>query len=107
MTAWGFDSCTHEQRSQSVFWQKKVNAAAPRNKPGKFMMWYDPSSEASFAMDQTGVALSHLEANHMVMCLHRMIVTEGIEWVDFMKFEGCNAPGESQEQATVWLQNQL
>ncbi len=54
---------------QSIFWQKKVNAAALCNKPGKFSMWYDPATEASFMVDQMGVSLSQLEANHKVLCL--------------------------------------
>ncbi len=58
-------------------------------------------------MDQTRVALSHLEANHVVLCLCQTIIAEGIDQVEFMKFEGCNAPGESQEQATAWLQGQM
>ncbi len=43
----------------------------------------------------------------MVLCLCRMIIAEGIDRLDFMKFKGCNVPGESQEQATTWLQSQM
>ncbi len=58
MTAWGLDGCTHDQRMQSVFWQKKVNVLEPRNKPNKFLMWYNPLTEASFMVTQLGVSLS-------------------------------------------------
>ncbi len=58
MTSWGLDRCTHDQRMQSVFWQKKVNALAPCNKPNQFSMWYNTSAEASFIVEQLGVSLS-------------------------------------------------
>ncbi len=45
MTLWGFHGCTHDQWTQSLFWQKKVNVKAPRNKPTKFSMWYNPATE--------------------------------------------------------------
>ncbi len=80
--------------------QKKVNAQAPCNKPNKFTMWYGPATEASFMVDQMGVLLSWLEANHKVLCLHRMITQAGMECMDFITFDGCNMPGESQELAT-------
>ncbi len=48
---------------------------------------------------QVGVSLSWLEANHKALCLRSMITQEG-ERVDFLTFDGCNVPGESQEQAT-------
>ncbi len=58
-------------------------------------------------VDQVGVLLSRLEANHKVLCLRQTIVVAGIDRVDFMTFDGCNAPGESQAQATNRLQGQL
>ncbi len=64
MTSWGSDRCTHDHRLQSIFWQKKVNADAPCNKPTKFSMWYNPAMVASFMVNQKGVSLSWLEANH-------------------------------------------
>ncbi len=64
---------------QSMFWQKKVNAEAPRNKPGKFSMWYNLATEALFVVDQVGVSLSRLEANHKVLCLRQTITSEGME----------------------------
>ncbi len=42
MIAWGFDRCTHGQRMQSVFWQKKVNVLEVCNKLNKFSMWHNP-----------------------------------------------------------------
>ncbi len=36
VTAWGFDGCIHDQRTQSVFWQKKANVGAKRNKLNRF-----------------------------------------------------------------------
>ncbi len=64
MTAWGFDGCTHDQRTQSVFWQKKANIGVICDKPNKFLMWYNPLLESSFMVKEVGVSLSRLEANH-------------------------------------------
>ncbi len=100
MTAWGLDGCTFDQRSQSVFWQKKVNALEPCNKLNQFSMWYNLSAEASFMVIQLGVALSRLEANHKVLCLHCTITSAGMDRVEQITFEGCNVPGESQDLAT-------
>ncbi len=47
-----------------------------------------------------GVSLSWLEANHKVLCLHRMITMQGVDQVEFITFEGCNVPGEGQAQTT-------
>ncbi len=88
MTAWGLDGCTYDQRSQSIFWQKKVNALALHTKPNQFSMWYNPSTEASFMVEQLGVSLARLEANHKVLCLHHTITTAGVDHVHFIMFEG-------------------
>ncbi len=63
-------------------------------------MWYNLAMEASFMVDQIGVSLSWLEANHKVLCLHQTITQAGLEHMDFIMFEGCNVPGESQALAT-------
>ncbi len=95
MTAWGLDGHTHDQRMQSVFWQKKVNILELRKMPNKFSMWYNPLTEASFMVMQLGVSVSRLEANHKILCLRHTITTEGVERVQQILFEGCNMPGES------------
>ncbi len=95
MTAWGFDGCTHDQRTQSVFWQKKANVLEVRNKLNRYSMWYNPLIEASFVVKQVGVSLSWLEANHKLLCLRHTITTEGVECVNQILFEGCDVPGES------------
>ncbi len=66
----------------------------------KFAIWYDPATGALFMVDQMGVSLSWLEANQKVLCLHRTITAAGVECMEFITFDGCNVPGESQEQAT-------
>ncbi len=48
VTAWGFDGCTHDQRTQSVFWQKKANMQAKCDKLNKFSTWYNLLLESSF-----------------------------------------------------------
>ncbi len=107
MTAWGFDGCTHNQRTQSIFWQKKVNVLVAHDKPNRFSMWYNPLTEASFVVKQVGVSLSQLEANHKLLCLRRTITTEGVECINQILFEGCNVPGESQDLATNRLQREM
>ncbi len=54
MMAWILNGRTHDQKTQSIYWQKKINAAALRDKPGPFAMWFDPYMEASFMVDQVG-----------------------------------------------------
>ncbi len=78
MTAWGFDGRTHDQRTQSVFWQKKANAAAKRDKPTPFSGWFNTTSEASFMVHEMGVSLSRLQVNHKLLCLRHTITNEGI-----------------------------
>ncbi len=107
MTSWGFDGCTHDQRMQSVFWQKKVNVLEPCNKLNQFLMWYNPSTGASFMVMQLGVSLSRLEANHKLLCLCCMITLEGVDCVEQILFEGCNMPRESQDMVTNRLQRQM
>ncbi len=107
VTAWGFDGRTHDQRTQSVFWQKKANVGAVHDKPNKFSTWYNPLLESSFMVKEVGVSLSRLEANHKILCLCCTIMTEGIEWVNQIRFDGCNMPGESQDRATNQLQRQM
>ncbi len=79
LTAWGFDGRTHDQRTQSMFWQKKAHAMATRDKLNRFSMWYNPLLEASFVVKEVGVSLSRLEANHKLLCLRHTITMEGIE----------------------------
>ncbi len=66
----------------------------------KFSMWYSPATGASFMVNQMGVSLSWLEANHKVLCLCRMITQPGVECMEFITFEGCYVLGEDQAQAT-------
>ncbi len=56
--AWNFDGVMHDQRAQSVFYQKKVNPEALRPKPGEFSIWFNPWVEASFAVDQISISIS-------------------------------------------------
>ncbi len=79
MTSWGFDGRTHDQQTQSFFWQKKVNIEAPHNKPMKFSKWYNLATEASFMVNLMGVSLSQLEANHKVLCLCHTITPQGVD----------------------------
>ncbi len=58
-------------------------------------------------VQETGVALSRLEANHTVLCLRRTITNEGIQWVEQIRFEGCGVPGESDDQTANCLQSQM
>ncbi len=60
VTAWGFDGRTHDQRTQSVFWQKKVNVGVKHNKPNRFSTWFNPILESSFMVTKMGVSLSRL-----------------------------------------------
>ncbi len=53
VTAWGFDRWTHDQRTQSVFWQKKANAAVKHDKPTCFSTWFNPNIKASFMVHET------------------------------------------------------
>ncbi len=107
MTAWGLDGHTFDQRMQSIFWQKKVNALELCNKPNQFLMWYNLLAEASFMVVQLAVSLSRLEANHKVLCLRHTITSAGVECMDQILFEDCNVPGESQDLATNQLQGKL
>ncbi len=63
-------------------------------------MWYNPVTEASSMVDQLGVSLSWLEANHKVLCLRQTIMSAGVDRVEFITFEGCNVLGKSQALAT-------
>ncbi len=92
---------------QSVFWQKKANAAARRDKPTLFSGWFTLGSEASYMVQEMGVSLSRLEANHVLLCLHRTITNEGIQRVEQIRFEGCGVPGESQDETANRLQGQM
>ncbi len=107
VTSWGFDGRTHDQRMQSVFWQKKANAVAKRDKPNPYSAWFNPNSEASFMVHETGVSLSWLQVNHKLLCLRCTITSEGIDRVNQIRFDGCNVPGESQEEATNRLKGQM
>ncbi len=79
VTAWGFDGWMHDQRTQSVFWQKKANAAARCDKPTPFSGWFNPNSEASSMVHEMGVSLSRVQVNHKLLCLRCTIMTEGID----------------------------
>ncbi len=100
IAAWGFDGWMHDQRTQSVFWQKKANAAATREKPSPFSGWFDPMSETSYMVHETGVSLSRLAANLKILCLRRSITQEGIDQVNQIRFDGCNLRGEQDDTAT-------
>ncbi len=107
LTAWGFDGHTHDQWTQSVFWQKKANVGARRDKLNRFSTWFNPSLESSFMVTETGVALSRLQANHKILCLHCTITTEGLDRVNQIHFDGCHVPREAQDLATNRLQGQM
>ncbi len=96
-----------DQRTQSIFWQKKDNAAAKWDKPTPFSGWFNLTSEASFMVHETGVSLSWLQVNQKLLSLRRSITTEGINRVDQIQFEDLNLPGESQVVATNRLQGQM
>ncbi len=70
-------------------------------------MWFDLQAEASFVVDQIGVSLSRLEANHLGLCIHQKITQEGIDRADYMTFPGCCLPGETQPQTDTHLQGEL
>ncbi len=107
VTAWGFDGWTHDQRTQNIFWQKKDNAAAKRDKPTPFSGWFNPNSKASYMVHEMGVSLSRVQVNQKLLCLRRSIMKEGIKRVEQIQFEGHNVPGESQAEATNRLQGHM
>ncbi len=107
VTSWGFNGRMHDQRTQSVFWQKKPNIAARREKPTPYSGWFNPGSEASYMVQETGAALSRLEANHALLCLRHTITNEGIQRVEQIRFEGCGVPGESDDETASRLQGQM
>ncbi len=100
VTAWGFDGCTHDQRTQSVFWQKKANVGAKHNKPNRFSTWFNPVIEPSFMVTEMGVSLSRLQANHKILRLHHTITMEGIDRINQIRFDGCQVADEAQDLAT-------
>ncbi len=54
-----------------------------------------------------GISLSCLQANHKILCLRHTIMMEGIDRINQIRFDGCNVPGEAQDQATNCLQGQM
>ncbi len=80
---------------------------AKRDKPNRFSTWFNPMIESSFMVTEMGVSLSHLQANHKILCLHCTITAEGIDRVNQIHFDDCQVPNEAQNLVTNRLQGQM